>query len=98
MTSLSNDQVRHIAKLARLRLSDEETARLSNELTSILGFIDQLQEVDTSTVRIQGNVTGMSNSFREDDVRDGGVPPEALLGCSPLPIAENQIQTPSAHG
>jgi len=98
MSKLTDDQVRHIAKLARLRIKDDEVGKYSKELTSILDFIDQLQEVDTSNVEIEGNPTGMTNSFRDDEIRKSDVNPEELLATSPLPIVENQIQTPSAHG
>ena len=98
MSSLTKDQVRHIAKLARLRLSEEEVEKFSKELTSILGYVDMLQEVDTKGVEPTAQVTGQENSFRSDVIREGGTSSEALLGTSPLPIADHQIVTPSAHG
>lgn len=98
MASLSHDDVRHIAKLARLTLNDEEVERFAKELTSILAYIDTLQEVNTEGVEPTAQVTGLSNSLREDVVRPCDVTSEELLECSPLPIIENQIQTPSAHG
>ncbi len=98
MPNLSPDQVRHIAKLARLRLSDEEVEKLSKELTSILGYVDMLQEVDTKGVEATAQVTGQENSFRTDEIRPNSTSPDALLATSPLSIAEHQIVTPSAHG
>ena len=98
MSQLSNDQVRHIAKLARLNLSDAEVKKFSKELTSILDYIDRLQEVDTKDVEPLKSITGISNAEREDEVRTDGPDPDALLECSPLPIVEHQIETPSAHG
>ncbi|MFA7681702.1 MAG: Asp-tRNA(Asn)/Glu-tRNA(Gln) amidotransferase subunit GatC [Candidatus Peribacteraceae bacterium] len=95
---LSTDDVRHIAKLARLHLSEEEVERFSRELSSILNYIDQLQEVDTSAVEATAQITGLTNSFREDAVAPQEANPEALLATSPLPIVERQIETPSAHG
>jgi aspartyl-tRNA(Asn)/glutamyl-tRNA(Gln) amidotransferase subunit C len=97
MTQLTKDQVRHIAKLARLRLTDEEIEKLPHELTNILGYIDMLKEVDTTGVEPTAQVTGMMNSFRDDVVQPQITAPEALLQTSPLPIVERQIQTPSAH-
>jgi len=96
--ALSHDDVRHIAKLARLHLSDEEVEKFSRELSSILDYIDQLQEVDTSNVEPTAQVTGQTNSFREDEVKEQQADPEELLATSPLPIVERQIETPSAHG
>ncbi len=98
MPSLSHDQVRHIAKLARLTLSDAEVETFSRELTSILGYVDMLSEVDTKNVEATAQVTGKVNALREDVPRTGGTDPDALLGTSPLPIADHQIVTPSAHG
>ena len=98
MTNLTKDQVRHIAKLARLRLSDDEVEKFSKELTSILGYIDMLKEVDTSTVQPTTNVTGLTNCFREDVIAKDTPTTDELLATSPLPIVEQQIQTPSAHG
>jgi len=98
MATLSNDDVRHIAKLARLNLSDDEVAKFSRELSSILDYVDQLQEVDTSNVEATAQVTGKTNSFRDDVVAEQEVNPEELLATSPLPIVERQIETPSAHG
>ncbi|MBT4119594.1 MAG: Asp-tRNA(Asn)/Glu-tRNA(Gln) amidotransferase subunit GatC [Candidatus Peribacter sp.] len=98
MATLSNDDVRHIGKLCRLNLSDEEVKRLGPELSSILSFVDKLQEVDTSSVEPTPQPTGITNGFREDEVVADGPTREELLATSPLPIVDNQIQTPSAHG
>ena len=98
MATLSDDDVRHIAKLCRLNLSEDEVKKFSGELTSILDFIDQLQEVDTKDVEATAQVTGLTNRFRDDDIEDNGPEPKDLLANSPLPIVDNQIQTPSAHG
>ena len=98
MFQLTEDQVRHIATLARLLISDEEVEQYAKELTSIFDFIEQLKEVDTSNVEATEQVTGLTNSLREDEVKPSDATPEALLECSPLPIVDHQIQTPSAHG
>jgi len=98
MAQLTPDQVRHIAKLARLRLSDEEVAKFAPELTSILGYIEMLQKVDTTKVEATAQVTGQQNSLRDDVVWDGLASRDALLGTSALPIVDHQIQTSSAHG
>jgi aspartyl-tRNA(Asn)/glutamyl-tRNA(Gln) amidotransferase subunit C len=98
MTQLTADQVRHIAKLARLTLSEEEVAKFAKELTSILGYIDMLGEVDTKNVEPTAQVTGLQNSLREDSIRPPLASADALLATSALPIIEHQIETPSAHG
>tara|TARA_Y100000310_G_scaffold333345_2_gene410694 strand:- start:192 stop:488 length:297 start_codon:yes stop_codon:yes gene_type:complete len=98
MATLSNDDVRHIAKLARLNLSDDEVKKFSTELTDILKYIDKLQEVDTKGVEPTAQMTGLKNVFREDKIQESEATPDELLECSALPIVEHQIQTPSAHG
>jgi aspartyl-tRNA(Asn)/glutamyl-tRNA(Gln) amidotransferase subunit C len=98
MATLSDDDVRHIAKLCRLNLSDKEVQKFAPELNDILTYIEKLQEVDTSSVEPTPQPTGIVNRFREDEIVSDGPTPEELLGTSPLPIIDHQIQTPSAHG
>ncbi len=98
MTTLTKAQVQHIAKLARLTLTDAELEKFPKELTSILQYVDMLGEVDTSNVEATAQVTGQTNVFRDDVVRANGTSPDALLACSPLQISDHQIVTPSAHG
>ena len=98
MTSLSSDDVRHIAKLCRLHLSDAEVEKFSKELTNILTFVEKLKEVDTKKVEPTPQATGLRSVFREDEIAADGPAPDALLSTSPLPIIDHQIQTPSAHG
>ncbi len=98
MTALTKDQVRHIAKLARLTLTEAEVEKFAKEMTSILQYVDMLTEVDTKNVQPTAQVTGQTNVFREDAIRPAGTLPDALLACSPLPSADHQIVTPSAHG
>ncbi len=96
--ALTKDEVRHIAKLARLNLSEEEVEKFTKELSSILDYVDQLQEVDTEGVVSTAQVTGLNNSFRADEVKPSKAEADQLLETSPLPKVEHQIETPSAHG
>lgn len=98
MAKLTLDQVRHLAKLARLTLTPEEETRFCKELTDILQYVETLQQVNTDGVEALSQVTELENVYRDDCVRQECIPPDAILGCSPLPIVEHQIQTPSAHG
>ena len=98
MASLSSTQVRHIAKLARLQISDAEVEKYAVELTAILKYIDQLQEVDTKGIDPTAQVTGTRNIRRADRVTAELASPSDLLATSALPIVDHQIQTPSAHG
>ena len=98
MTTLSASQVRHIAKLARLEIRDDEVEKYAKELTAIFSYIEQLSEVDTSAVLATAQVTGTTNALRPDVIHPSPINREALLGTSPLPIVDDQIETPSAHG
>ena len=63
---ISKEQVRHIARLARLRLSDAEESKFAVQLSSILTFVQKLNEVDTSDVSPLAQVTNLENVYRED--------------------------------
>lgn len=73
MAKLDKDQVKHIAKLSRLELSDEETALYSEQLSSVLQYVQQLSEVETENVEPTANVTGLSNVWREDKIEESNI-------------------------
>ncbi|MCK4539851.1 Asp-tRNA(Asn)/Glu-tRNA(Gln) amidotransferase subunit GatC [Candidatus Parcubacteria bacterium] len=62
-------EIEHIANLARLELSGEELDIYGKQLSDILGYIEQLQEVDTEGVEPTAQITGLENSWREDEAR-----------------------------
>lgn len=64
--SLSVEDVRHVATLARLKLTEEEEKMFSEQLSSVLGYIGQLDELDTDGVEPTSHALNMSNVFRED--------------------------------
>ncbi len=68
--NLSQEQIKHIAKLARLDLSEEELKIYGEQLSGVLGYIEQLQEVDTSSTEPTAQVTGLVNVLREDGAED----------------------------
>jgi aspartyl-tRNA(Asn)/glutamyl-tRNA(Gln) amidotransferase subunit C len=63
---ITRQQVEHVARLARLGLSDEEMERMRAQLDAILTYIDKLNELDTSQVTPTSHVIPMTNIFRED--------------------------------
>ena len=65
--SLSEDQVRHVAHLARLALDDDRVAALTAELATIVDYVEQLQAVDTEGVEPVANVAGLVNVTRADE-------------------------------
>lgn len=88
---LSEKEVNHIAKLARLNLSSEEVKRFSTQLSDILTYVEQLEEVDTDTIKETSQVTGLKNVTQKDNI-DTKCDGEALLLCSPLPKERKQIR------
>lgn len=91
MTHLTHDQVRHVAKLARLKLSEEQVAKFTDQLSNVFDYIDVLNEVDTDGVVPTSQVTGLSNVLRMDEV--ASFPdPAALLQCSAFPLQNDQIR------
>lgn len=89
---LSKEQVQHIAKLARLHLTEEELERYADQLTSILTYVELLMELDTSSVKETSQVTGLSLPPRADVLGESLCTPDELLACSPLPKDEHQIR------
>ncbi len=63
---ITNDQVSHIARLARLRIDPENVTKTAAELESILGYVAKLQELDTESVPELAHGDGLSNVFRAD--------------------------------
>ncbi len=70
--SLDKATVASIATLARLRVPDDRLEAMVGELNAILGWVEQLDEVDTSAVEPMASVTGHALPQREDAVSDGG--------------------------
>ncbi len=70
--------VRKIARLARIKVDDAEANTLKGELTGILDWVEQLNEVDTNGVEPMTCVTEMQMHMRTDEVTDGGYPQEIV--------------------
>jgi aspartyl-tRNA(Asn)/glutamyl-tRNA(Gln) amidotransferase subunit C len=79
--SVTSDQVRHIAKLARLAMSEEELERLVPELNNILGWVEQLGEVNTDGVEPLTAVIEQKLRLREDIVNDGNIRDDVLANA-----------------
>ena len=80
--SVTSEQVRHIARLARIAMSDEEIAALAPELNNILGWVEQLGEVNTDGVEPLTAVIDQKLRLREDVVNDGDCR-DAVLANAP---------------
>ena len=80
--SVSTQQVRHIAKLARIAMSDDEIERLAPELNNILGWVEQLAEVDTDGIEPLTAVIDQKLRLRDDVVTEGNIR-ELVLANAP---------------
>ncbi|HMC91192.1 MAG TPA: Asp-tRNA(Asn)/Glu-tRNA(Gln) amidotransferase subunit GatC [Allosphingosinicella sp.] len=78
--------VRHIARLARISVSEAEVQALAPELNNILGWVEQLQEVDVTGVEPMTAVIPNSLRLRDDAVTDGGIRDKVLANA---PAAEH---------
>lgn len=78
--------VRHIARLARIAVSDEEVAAFAPELSNILGWVEQLQEVDVSGIEPMTAVIPNKLRLRDDEVTAGGTRDDVLKNA---PVAEH---------
>ena len=79
--SVNEEQVRHVAKLARLALSDAEIDKMVPELNNILGWVEQLGEVDTDGVEPLTAVIDLKLRLRDDVVTDGDLRDKVLLNA-----------------
>ena len=77
------DTVRRIGRLARIRIDENEVASYETELNAILGFVEQLDEVDISNAEPMTSVTPMRLRRRADKVTDGGYP-ERIVANAPV--------------
>ncbi len=82
--ALGEDQVRHVAALARLALSDDEIARLTPQLASILRYAEQVSEVATDDVEPMSHPLGLTDVLR-DDVPGAVLSAEEVLAAAPDP-------------
>ena len=71
--SVNTDTVKHVARLARIAVSDAEAEALKGELNTILGFVEQLNEVDVTGVEPMTAVIPMKAKTRDDIVTDGEI-------------------------
>lgn len=83
MAKLTDDDVLKLARLSRLHLSKPEINRFKDEISTILGYVEQLQKVDLDDLPPTHQVTGLKNIMRPDVIKDYGATPEELLKNAP---------------
>jgi len=93
---IDRDQVLHVARLARLRLSDDEVDRMIGELSQILEHVEKMDELDLDGVEPTSHVVALQNVLREDVPRDC-LPRERALEQAPDPADGGfRVPTPGA--
>ncbi|MCM3570182.1 Asp-tRNA(Asn)/Glu-tRNA(Gln) amidotransferase subunit GatC [Neobacillus mesonae] len=82
MSRISIEQVKHVANLARLAITEEEAETFTKQLDKIITFAEQLNELDTENVKPTYHVLDMKNVLRED-IPKPGLPQEVVLKNAP---------------
>jgi aspartyl-tRNA(Asn)/glutamyl-tRNA(Gln) amidotransferase subunit C len=90
---IDREQVLHVAKLARLRLTDEEVEKMAGELSTILEAIEQIGELDLEGVQPTSHVVDLENVLRPDEPRPS-LPRERALANAP-DASQDGFQVPS---
>jgi aspartyl-tRNA(Asn)/glutamyl-tRNA(Gln) amidotransferase subunit C len=93
---IDRDQVLHVARLARLRLTDEELERMPGELSHILEHVERMDELDLEGVEPTSHVVELQNVLR-DDVPRPSLPRERALAGAP-DVADGGFRVPSPGG
>lgn len=93
MTTISVSDVKKLAKLSALSISDDQVPQLQAELNRILEYIDQLNEVNTDDVEPTYQVNGLSSVTRQDEIVDYGVSHTGLMQNVPK-RRDNYIEVP----
>ncbi|KEZ48210.1 MULTISPECIES: Asp-tRNA(Asn)/Glu-tRNA(Gln) amidotransferase subunit GatC [Bacillaceae] len=82
MSRISKEEVKHVANLARLAITEEETEMFTTQLDAIITFAEQLNELDTTGVEPTTHVLEMKNILREDKA-EKGLPVEDVVKNAP---------------
>ncbi|MBT2600968.1 MULTISPECIES: Asp-tRNA(Asn)/Glu-tRNA(Gln) amidotransferase subunit GatC [unclassified Oceanobacillus] len=93
MAEISKDQVKHVAHLARLELDDEAVEKMSDELSAIIDFAEQLNELDTDSVEPTTHVLNLKNVMRKDEPKKWISQVDALRNAPDH--KDGQIRVPS---
>ncbi len=90
---IDRDQVLHVARLARLELSEEEVGRMSSELSKVLDHIEKIGELDLDGVPPTSHVVEVGNALRPDEPQPS-LPRDVALGSAPS-VAGDGFRVPS---
>ena len=93
MTQITQSDVQHLAQLSNLQLTSDEVASFQTDLQNIIGYVQLLDELDTSGIEPTYQVTDLKNVWRADVVDNYGINKDVLLALAPEKEAE-QIKVP----
>ncbi|MCP8617859.1 Asp-tRNA(Asn)/Glu-tRNA(Gln) amidotransferase subunit GatC [Salirhabdus salicampi] len=93
MANISKDQVKHVAKLARLAITEEEAEMFTDQLSSIIDFAEELNELNTDDVKPTTHVLDLKNVMRKDEARKWISQEEALKNAPDQ--KDGQFRVPS---
>jgi aspartyl-tRNA(Asn)/glutamyl-tRNA(Gln) amidotransferase subunit C len=93
MSRISKDEVKHVAHLARLAITEEEATQFQKQLDAIIGFSEQLNELDTNNVQPTTHVLQLKNILREDKPGKG-LPLDEVLKNAP-DHKDGQVRVPA---
>ncbi len=96
MTAISRDEVAHLARLARIEMTDSELDHLASEMDVILGAVARVQEVAGQDVPPTSHPLALANVFRDDVVIPSLTPEEALSGAPAK--ADQRFKVPQILG
>ena len=94
MEKISKDEVKHLAELSSISLSEEEILNLQTDLGNIVEYIEQLSELNTDGVEPTYSVSKNQNIWREDEIDDYGVKRDELLKLAGENVEDNQVKVP----
>lgn len=84
MSKIGTEEVKRLARLARIQLSPHEEAGLAVELGKIVEFVEQLSKVDTTHIEPTNQVTGLADVWRSDEIKTSKVGRHELLSNAPM--------------
>ena len=93
MSTITNDDVRHLAQLGSLQIPDVEAESLRVGIEKIINYINQLDELDTDGVEPTYQVTGLQNVWRDDEIIDSSVSRQQLLALA-AEQSDNCVKVP----
>lgn len=83
MPFVETQDIKYIARLARLRLKEQDAERLAKQMDKILDYVHQLSSLDTKDVKPTSHIVGIKNVFRDDKVKPS-ISKEEVLRCAPV--------------